>query len=149
MSSANTTTIFNQEDWIWIPHDVSLFVPAKVMKPFVCGNKGLVKSEDGQEIELDGAMSGRCLLMDTQSLSSVSDMAKLNNLDEPSLLHNLRLRFENDIIYTNVSTILISVNPFAHLPLYSKDTLEKYLENGPDLPPHIFSIAGTLHFILS
>ena len=33
-------------------------------------------------------------------------------------MNNLKKRFFKDIMYTNVGTILISVNPFQFLPLY-------------------------------
>jgi len=58
-----------------------------------------------------------------------------------SILHNLRCRYREDKIYTNISSILISVNPFKLLPLYTPEMLDKYREHARDLPPHIFSIA--------
>ena len=37
---------------------------------------------------------------------------------------NLELRFQHDEIYTYVGTVLISVNPFRMLPLYTPDVLD-------------------------
>lgn len=42
----------------------------------------------------------------------IDNLIKLNDLNENSILHNLRIRFKQDKIYTSVSSILISVNPF-------------------------------------
>ena len=42
-------------------------------------------------------------------------MVKLQKLSEASLLHNLRVRYEREVIYTSVGPILISVNPLRRL----------------------------------
>jgi myosin heavy subunit len=45
------------------------------------------------------------------------------------------------MIYTNVSSILISVNPFKLLPLYTPAILDSYRHGVRDKPPHVFAIA--------
>ena len=60
----------------------------------------------------------------------------------PLILHCLKKRFENNLIYTNVGTICISVNPYKHLPIYGRDVIEKYMYRGvEERPPHVFNIA--------
>jgi hypothetical protein len=44
----------------------------------------------------------------------------LPHLHEPSILHVLCLRFSMDVIYTYTGPILLAVNPFKQLPLYSQ-----------------------------
>ena len=75
--------------------------------------------------------------MDEQSLQSLDNMVKLNDLNEASILHNLRLRFKKDIIYTYVSSILISVNPFKLLPLYTPEVLDSYKARGANAYPSL------------
>ena len=58
----------------------------------------------------------------------VENMVKLNNLNEPTILHNLRCRYQRMEIYTYVGTILIAVNPFKALPLYTPAILDSYRE---------------------
>lgn len=82
--------------------------------------------------------------LDPQCLDrNVSNLIGLSNLSENAILHNLRIRFRNDDIYTFVSSILIAVNPFRQLPIYGVETLEKYRStiDKSSLPPHIFTIA--------
>jgi myosin heavy subunit len=65
-------------------------------------------------------------------------------LNEPAILHNLRSRFEKNVIYTAVGTILVSVNPFKLLPIYTPSILDKYITTGTKgNPPHIFGSADS------
>jgi myosin heavy subunit len=84
---------------------------------------------------------------DPECLSSdIDNLIKLNNLNESAILHNLRVRFKEDVIYTYVSSILISVNPFKLLPLYTPEMLDKYKEQGSrNLPPHVFATADNAY----
>jgi len=67
-----------------------------------------------------------------------------------SILHNLRIRYKEDKIYTNVSSILISVNPFKLLPLYTPEVLDTYRNGSRDKPPHVFAVAyNAYHNMLS
>jgi myosin heavy subunit len=56
------------------------------------------------------------------------NMVKLNELNEPTILHNLRHRYKRNDIYTYVGTILIAVNPFKLLPLYTPQIQDLYKE---------------------
>ena len=40
--------------------------------------------------------------------------------------HNLEQRFECNEIYTKVDSVLVSINPFQPLPLYTPDILDRY-----------------------
>lgn len=49
----------------------------------------------------------------------MDNLTVLDDLNENSLLNILRTRFREDKIYSNIGTILVSVNPFKPLPLYT------------------------------
>jgi myosin heavy subunit len=90
--------------------------------------------------------------LDPQCLDkSVSNLIGLSNLSENALLHNLRIRFRSDEIYTFVSSILLAVNPFRQLPIYGVETLERYRSTADKstLPPHIFTIADNAFKVIS
>jgi hypothetical protein len=73
------------------------------------------------------------------------DMVKMNEVCEGSILHNLKKRFANDEIYTNIGDILVSLNPYKWLNYYFTDAqLDKLkrLTDGDDVPPHIWGIAS-------
>ena len=45
------------------------------------------------------------------------------HLHEGAVLDNLRVRFSQDLIYTSTGPILIAMNPFKRLPIYSKELM--------------------------
>lgn len=66
------------------------------------------------------------------------DSVLLEPLTEDSFITNLQQRFKRDQIYTYIGNILISVNPYKKLALYSADLVESYVKRGPfQLPPHM------------
>lgn len=98
---------------------------------------------DLQELQVK-ISSNQLAVLDKQCLDAdVSNLIGLSNLSENSILHNLRIRFHKERIYTFVSSILIAVNPFRQLPLYGVEVREKYLSttDKSTLPPHIFTVA--------
>lgn len=48
------------------------------------------------------------------------DMITLPHLHEPAILHAVGERFNRGEIYTWTGPVLIAVNPFQRLPLYTK-----------------------------
>ncbi|KAM9308116.1 myosin-IIIa [Gastrophryne carolinensis] len=74
--------------------------------------------------------------------NDVHDLATLEVLDENSVTDQLQKRYNRDQIYTYVGDILVAVNPFQNLDLYSSQNAQMY--NGAKRtanPPHIFAMA--------
>ena len=71
------------------------------------------------------------------------NLTTLTQLTEHTLLTALQQRYQGDHIYTDVGDILIAVNPFHPLPLYTEDWSQAYsrLEVN-SLAPHIFKVAS-------
>lgn len=68
----------------------------------------------------------------------VWDSVLLDPLTEETFIANLQQRFKRDHIYTYIGNVLISVNPYKQLALYSADLVETYVNRGPfQLPPHM------------
>ncbi|AES74504.2 myosin heavy chain [Medicago truncatula] len=55
-----------------------------------------------------------------------TDLLQLSYLNEPSVLHNLRFRYSQDMIYSKVGPILIALNPFKDVQIYGNDYVSAY-----------------------
>ncbi|XP_025078499.1 unconventional myosin-IXa-like isoform X4 [Pomacea canaliculata] len=74
------------------------------------------------------------------------DLCNLPDLNEQTLLQNLKARFTNSSIYTYVGSILIAVNPFKFFPIYNPKYVKMYQNKRlGELPPHIFAIADAAY----
>ncbi|XP_068102481.1 unconventional myosin-XV [Hyperolius riggenbachi] len=68
---------------------------------------------------------------------------KAMDLQETSVLNNLRKRFDRDLIYTYIGSILISLNPYKLLNIYGTDHVLHYEGRAlGENPPHLFAIAN-------
>ena len=63
--------------------------------------------------------------VDELALAGTPDVVRLLKLSEAGLLHNLRVRYSRDEIYTRAGAILISVNPFKQLSIYTQDKMRQ------------------------
>lgn len=77
----------------------------------------------------------------------VQDFVLLEDFrSEDAFLENLRKRYKSDLIYTYIGTVVVSVNPYKNLPIYSQNVIDKYRgENLYELPPHIYAISDTAY----
>ncbi|XP_075778654.1 myosin-IIIa isoform X2 [Pelodiscus sinensis] len=72
----------------------------------------------------------------------VDDLATLEVLDENTVTEQLQKSYARDQIYTYVGDILIAVNPFRNLDLYSAQHSKLYIgAKRTANPPHIFAVA--------
>jgi myosin-9 len=78
-----------------------------------------------------------------------SDLCNLPDLNERTLLDNIKSRFHNSNIYTYVGSILIAVNPFKFFPIYNPKFVKLYQNKRlGELPPHIFAIADAAFYTM-
>uniref|UniRef100_A0A3P9C3T6 Myosin XVA n=1 Tax=Maylandia zebra TaxID=106582 RepID=A0A3P9C3T6_9CICH len=64
-------------------------------------------------------------------------------LNKTTVLMNLKKRYDQDLVYTYIGSILVSVNPYKLLNIYGTDMVLLYEGHGlSDNPPHLFAIAN-------
>ncbi|OLY79192.1 Myosin-2B [Smittium mucronatum] len=75
-------------------------------------------------------------------LDGINDLTNLSHLNEPSVLHDLKCRFDKKKIYTYSGVILVSLNPFFPLDIYGEKTMLKYVnQNRNKNEPHLYAVA--------
>ena len=70
-------------------------------------------------------------------------MVNLPELNEDSMVENLRVRFDAGLPYTICGQICVSVNPFCWLPLYEDQAVSRYNASSDPFtsePPHVYSV---------
>ncbi|XP_060785852.1 unconventional myosin-Ib isoform X3 [Neoarius graeffei] len=76
------------------------------------------------------------------NMIGVGDMVLLEPLSEETFIENLRKRFQHNEIYTYIGSVVISMNPYKSLPIYTADKVEEYRNrNFYELSPHIYALA--------
>ncbi|XP_046846889.1 unconventional myosin-Ia-like [Xenia sp. Carnegie-2017] len=72
----------------------------------------------------------------------VSDMVLLDSLTEEKLTKNLEIRFMSGEIYTYIGNVVVSLNPYEKLYLYTNDVIMEYKSrNVFEMAPHLYAVA--------
>uniref|UniRef100_A0A8C9Q3Y2 Myosin IH n=1 Tax=Spermophilus dauricus TaxID=99837 RepID=A0A8C9Q3Y2_SPEDA len=77
----------------------------------------------------------------------VQDFVLLDaHTSESAFVDNLRKRFNENLIYTYIGTLLVSVNPYQELGIYTMSQMELYQGvSFFELPPHVYAIADNAY----
>nr|XP_013801947.1 PREDICTED: unconventional myosin-Ic isoform X2 [Apteryx mantelli mantelli] len=91
---------------------------------------------DGIRITMESALTARDRV-------GVQDFVLLENFtSEAAFIENLRKRFKENLIYTYIGSVLVSVNPYKELEIYSKQHMERYRGvSFYEVSPHLYAIA--------
>lgn len=77
----------------------------------------------------------------------VSDLTLLSKVSNEAINENLKKRFEGAEIYTYIGHVLVSVNPFRDLGIYTDQVLDSYRgKNRLEMAPHVFAIAESSYY---
>ncbi|XP_055593740.1 myosin heavy chain, muscle isoform X16 [Uranotaenia lowii] len=70
------------------------------------------------------------------------DMSNLTYLNDASVLHNLRQRYVNKLIYTYSGLFCVVINPYKRWPLYTMRVAKMYRgKRRAEVPPHLFAVS--------
>uniref|UniRef100_A0A663DL97 Myosin IH n=1 Tax=Aquila chrysaetos chrysaetos TaxID=223781 RepID=A0A663DL97_AQUCH len=80
----------------------------------------------------------------------VQDFVLLDShTSETAFLNNLRKRYQENLIYTYIGTLLVSVNPYKELDIYTVTQMQLYRGvNFFELPPHLYAIADNAYRVM-
>ncbi|XP_045414792.1 unconventional myosin-VIIb isoform X1 [Lemur catta] len=142
-------SVFRLGDHVWLDPpstnktDVAIGGIIKETKP----GKVLVEDDEGKEHWIQAEDLGALSPMHPSSAQGVDDMICLGDLNEAGMVHNLLIRYRQHKIYTYTGSILVAVNPFQVLPLYTREQVQLYYNRHVgELPPHLFAIANNCYF---
>lgn len=125
---------------MWAPHPTEGFQMGNIVD---IGADSLTIEPLGQKGKTFLALINQVFPAEEDSKKDVEDNCSLMYLNEATLLHNIKVRYSKDRIYTYVANILIAVNPYFDIPkIYSSDTIKLYQGKSlGTMPPHVFAIA--------
>uniref|UniRef100_A0A915LUE4 Myosin heavy chain n=1 Tax=Meloidogyne javanica TaxID=6303 RepID=A0A915LUE4_MELJA len=136
---------FDPKRSVWIPDPEEGFIAAEIkstvtpslskngaeMITVVINEKGIERKLAKEEVQP----------RNPPKFEMSEDMAELTHLNEASVLHNLRQRYANTMIYTYSGLFCVAINPYKRLPIYSESVCKMYIgRRRNEMPPHIFSI---------
>ncbi|KAM9385653.1 unconventional myosin-VIIb [Pholidichthys leucotaenia] len=132
-------------DFVWVDSGGRVPIGAEV-KVTDTGQLQLIDDE-GKEHKVNKKTEGSIRPMHPTSVKGVDDMIRLGDLNEAGLLRNLLVRHKEGTIYTYTGSILVAVNPYQLLPIYTTDHVHMYTDRRlGELPPHVFAIADSCFF---
>lgn len=130
----------------------------------LCAENRLILSHSlGEQLEIVTSLVSGCSdeyesvklrnVIDDFETNTIEDLVNLHHLHECSILNCLDARYQSDRIYTSTGPVLISVNPYKSLDIYSPAVVQRYREAGEqaarrgkthrdtNLPPHVYLVA--------
>ncbi|XP_006835827.1 PREDICTED: unconventional myosin-VI isoform X1 [Chrysochloris asiatica] len=125
---------------VWAPHPTDGFQMGNIVD---IGPDSLTIEPLSQKGKTFLAVINQVFPAEEDSKKDVEDNCSLMYLNEATLLHNIKVRYSKDRIYTYVANILIAVNPYFDIPkIYTSETIKSYQGKSlGTMPPHVFAIA--------
>ncbi|BES87602.1 Myosin N-terminal SH3-like domain [Nesidiocoris tenuis] len=130
-----------EQQKVWVSDPTEGFVPGVIVD--IGMDEVTVQPLNNRKAPKVTVSLERLYLAEEYDNKDFDDNCSLMNLNEATLLNNIRNRYKKDKIYTYVANILIAVNPYFEIKdLYSSKIIKQY--QGKSLgvmPPHVFAIA--------
>ncbi|XP_028626467.1 unconventional myosin-VIIa isoform X1 [Grammomys surdaster] len=141
--------ILQKGDYVWmdLKSGQEFDVPIGAMVKLCDSGQIQVVDDEGNEHWISPQNATHIKPMHPTSVHGVEDMIRLGDLNEAGILRNLLIRYRDHLIYTYTGSILVAVNPYQLLSIYSPEHIRQYTNKKiGEMPPHIFAIADNCYF---
>ncbi|GAM85619.1 hypothetical protein ANO11243_036260 [Dothideomycetidae sp. 11243] len=129
---------FSGKRYVWVKDAEKAFVKAWVVEE-PADSMLKVQYDDGSQRDVEADAVDK---VNPAKFDKADDMAELTHLNEASVVHNLQMRYNADLIYTYSGLFLVTVNPYTPLPIYGRDFIKMYKgRSREESKPHIFAVA--------
>lgn len=138
--------IVTKGDYIWIEQDSNRQFDVAIGARVLASDGRQIKVLTDEDKEMNLMPGRRIRSMHPSSVKGVEDMISLGDLHEAGILRNLLIRYRDNLIYTYTGSILVAVNPYQILPIYTSEQIKLYKDKKiGELPPHIFAIGDNAY----
>lgn len=132
---------FSDNKFVWVQVSKDKYTTGEVIDEK--GNKLIVRAGDGEDVQIE---KDKADFLNPPKFDGVPDCAELSNLSEAAVLHNLRMRYQKDIIYTYSGLFLVVINPYKRLPIYNPEIVELYKgKRRNEVAPHVFATSDSAY----
>jgi myosin heavy chain 6/7 len=126
---------------LWIPDKKDGYAMADIVKQDE--NTATVTCPDMTEKTFKKEEVG---LVNPPKFEKWEDMSSLTYLNEAGILHNLKARYVDFLIYTYSGLFCVAINPYKRLPIYGNRCVNYYKgKRRTEVPPHVFAISDNAY----
>lgn len=104
-----------------------------------------VRHLNGTQVNVPGPLSKYDSVTHAALEETCDNLVDLESFNEGIILHHVKKRYFDQVIYTFVGNILIAVNPYKSLDIYGLDLMERILDltkRNEVVPAHVYSIGA-------
>ncbi|KAG8196052.1 hypothetical protein JTE90_007800 [Oedothorax gibbosus] len=130
------TKPYDGKKMVWVPDEKDGFVLGNIVstKGDLCNVD--VKGEEKQ------AKKDQLQQVNPPKYEKTEDMSNLTYLNDPSVLYNLKERYNAKLIYTYSGLFCVAINPYKRFPIYTNRVVQMYKgKRRGEMPPHIFAVS--------
>uniref|UniRef100_H0V075 Myosin heavy chain 15 n=1 Tax=Cavia porcellus TaxID=10141 RepID=H0V075_CAVPO len=132
------TMAFDGKQKCWVCDEKNAYIEAEIKGSEEDG-KIIVETKDGRSLSVK---QDHIQQMNSAKFDMIEDLAMLTHLNEASVLHTLKRRYDHWMIYTYAGLFCVTLNPYKWLPVYQKEVIAAYRgKRRSEAPPHIFAVA--------
>ncbi|KAI1242110.1 Unconventional myosin-VIIa [Lamprotornis superbus] len=121
-----TTMLAGDYVWMDLKTGREFDVPIGAVVKLCDSGQIQVVDDEGNEHWISPQNASHIKPMHPTSIHGVEDMIRLGDLNEAGILRNLLIRYREHLIYTYTGSILVAVNPYQLLPIYSPEQIRLY-----------------------